>query len=124
MNTASTKPTKHTKDKDKAEDKTLVYIKEIVIRIYTIKNIHTKKNTKEAKKIKDFNKRNATFVTNKTASQQSTLPKNVREHIKGFVNKLYTQQSKMLSSKSTAAFLSNTKDLKELTTLLLSPNLI
>jgi hypothetical protein len=63
-NTASTKPTEHTKDVDKAEDKALAYIEKIVTGIYTVKDIYTKENTKEAKKIKDSNKRSATFVTN------------------------------------------------------------
>jgi hypothetical protein len=66
-NTASTKPTKHTKDIDKTKDKALAHIKKIVIRIYTIENIHIKKDIREAKEIKDSNKRNAMFVTNKTA---------------------------------------------------------
>jgi hypothetical protein len=53
---------------DKAEDKALAYIKEIVIRIHTVEDIYTEENTKEAKKIEDSNKRNATFVTNKATS--------------------------------------------------------
>jgi hypothetical protein len=53
---------------DKAEDKALVYIKKIVIGIYTIKDIYIKENTKEAKKIKDSNKRSAMSVTNKAAN--------------------------------------------------------
>jgi hypothetical protein len=52
---------------DKAKDKALAYIKKIVTEIYTVKNIYTKENTREAKKIKDFNKRSATFMTNKAA---------------------------------------------------------
>jgi hypothetical protein len=56
-NTASTRPTERTKDIDKAEDKALVYIKRIVIRIYIAKDMYTEKNTKKAKKIKDSNKK-------------------------------------------------------------------
>jgi hypothetical protein len=123
-NTASTRLTERTKDKDKAEDKASAYIEEIVIGIHTIEDMYTKENTKEAKEIEDSNKRSAMFITNKAAGQQSTLPKNAREYTKGFANKLYTQQSKMSLLNSTAAFLSSTKDLKELTILLLSPNLI
>jgi cobalamin-dependent methionine synthase I len=124
ISTASTRPTEHTKDVDKAEDKALAYIEEIVIGIHTMKDIHTEEDTREAKKIEDSDKRNATSVINKAADQQSTSLKNAREHTKGFANKLYTQQSKMLSPNSTAASLSSTKNLKELTILLLSPNLI
>jgi hypothetical protein len=65
--TASTRPTEHTKDMDKAEDKALAHIKEIVIGIHTVKDIHTKENTREAKKIKDSDKRNAMSVINKAA---------------------------------------------------------
>jgi hypothetical protein len=86
--------------------------------------MYTKENTREAKKIKDSDKRSAMSVTNQAAGQQSTPLRNVRKHTKGFVNKLYTQQSKMSSLKSITASLSNTKDLKELTTLLLPLNLI
>jgi hypothetical protein len=52
---------------DEAEDKALAHIKKIVIGIYTVKDIYTKENTKEAKKIKDSDKRSATFITNKAA---------------------------------------------------------
>jgi hypothetical protein len=52
---------------DKAKDKASAHIKKIVIKIHTIEDIHTKENTREAKEIKDSNKRNATFVTNKAA---------------------------------------------------------
>jgi hypothetical protein len=75
---------------DKAKNKASAHIKEIVIRIHTVKNIYTEENTKEAKEIEDSNKRNATFMTNKAANQQSTPPRNAREHTKGFANKLYT----------------------------------
>jgi hypothetical protein len=123
-NTASTGPIEHTKDVDKAEDKALAYIKGIVIRIHTVKDMYTEENTKKAKEIKDSDKRSAIFVTNQAASQQSTLLRNAKEHTKGFANKLYTQQSKILPLNSTAASLSSTKDLKELIILLLLPNLI
>jgi hypothetical protein len=75
---------------NKAEDKALAYTKKIVIRIHTAEDIYTEEDTKKAKKIKDSDKRSATFVINKAANQQSTLLKNVRKHTKGFVNKLYT----------------------------------
>jgi hypothetical protein len=74
---------------DEAENKALAHIKKIVIGIHIVKDIYTKKNIREAKKIKDSDKRNAMFVTNKAASQQSTLSKNTRKHTKGFANKLY-----------------------------------
>jgi hypothetical protein len=66
-NMASTRPTEHTEDVNKAEDEALAYTEEIVIRIYTTEDIHTEEDTKEAKKIKDSDKRSATFVTNKAA---------------------------------------------------------
>jgi hypothetical protein len=109
---------------DKAEDEASAHIKEIVIGIYTVKDIHTKEDTREAKEIEDPDKRNAMFVTNKAAGQQSTSLRNAREYTKGFANKLHTQQSKMSPPNSTTASLSSTKDLKELTILLLPPNLI
>jgi hypothetical protein len=68
MNIASTRPTKRTKNVNKAKDKALAYIKEIVIKIHIIKDIYTKENTREAKKIKNFNKKNAIFMTNKAAN--------------------------------------------------------
>jgi hypothetical protein len=89
--TASTGPTEHTEDIDKAEDKALAHIEEIVIRIYTMEDMYTEEDTREAKEIKDSDKRNAMFMTNKAAGQQSTLLKNARKHTKGFANKLYTQ---------------------------------
>jgi hypothetical protein len=122
--TASTGPTEHTEDMNEAEDKALAHIKEIVIGIHTVKDMHTEENTREAKEIEDSDKKNATSVTNKAAGQQSTPLKNARKHTKGFANKLHTQQSKMSPPSSTAASLSSTKDLKELTILLLPPNLI
>jgi hypothetical protein len=63
-NIASTKPTKRTKDVNKAEDKALAYIKKIVIGMYTIKNIYTKENTRKAKKIKNSNRKSVIFVIN------------------------------------------------------------
>jgi hypothetical protein len=122
INTASTGPIKRTKDVDKAKDEALAHIKGIVIRIYTVEDMYTKKNTREAKEIKDSDKRSVMSVTNQAAGQQSTLPRNARKYTKGFANKLYTQQSKMSPPNSTAAFLFSTKDLKELTILLLSLN--
>jgi hypothetical protein len=53
---ASTEPTEHTKDVDKAEDKALVYTEEIVMGIHTTEDIYTEEDTKEAKEIKDSNK--------------------------------------------------------------------
>jgi cytoskeletal protein RodZ len=116
---ASTRPTEHTEDVDKAEDKALAYTEE------TVQGTHiTEEDTRKAKEIEYSNRRSATSVTNQAADQQSTPPRNAREHTKGFANKLYTQQSKMLLPNFTAASLSNIKDLKELTILLLLPNLI
>jgi hypothetical protein len=68
MNTASTKPTKYTKDINKAKNKASAHIKEIVIRIYTVKDIYTKKDTKKAKEIKNSNKKSAMSITNKAVS--------------------------------------------------------
>jgi hypothetical protein len=56
---ASTRPSKHIKDVDKAEDKALIYIEKTVQGTYTIE-----KDTKEAKEIKDSDKRSAMSVTN------------------------------------------------------------
>jgi hypothetical protein len=53
---------------DKAKNEALAYIKEIVIRIHTVKDIYTKKDTREAKKIKDSNKKSAMFITNKAVN--------------------------------------------------------
>jgi hypothetical protein len=66
-NIASTGPTEHTKDVDKAEDKALVYTEEIVIRIHIVKDIYIEEDTREAKKIEDSNKKSATFMINKAA---------------------------------------------------------
>jgi hypothetical protein len=118
-NMASTGPTEHTEDVDEAEDEALAYTEEIVQGTHT-----AEEDTREAKEIEHSNRRSATSVTNQAAGQQSTPPRNAREHTKGFANKLYIQQSKMSPLNSTAASLSSTKDLKELTILLLSPNLI
>jgi hypothetical protein len=63
-NTASTRPTKRTKNVNRAKYKALVYTKEIVIRIYTIEDIYTEENTKKAKKIKDSDQKSAIFITN------------------------------------------------------------
>jgi hypothetical protein len=124
MNTASTRPIERTEDVDKAEDEALAHIEEIVMGIHTVEDMYTEEDTREAKEIEDSNKRSAMFVTNQAAGQQSTLPRNAREHTKGFANKLHTQQSKMSPPNSTAASSSSTKDLKKLTILLLPPNLI
>jgi hypothetical protein len=62
-NMASTGPTEHTKDVDKAEDKALAYTEK------TVQETHTaEKNTREAKKIKDSDKRSTMSVTNQAAS--------------------------------------------------------
>jgi hypothetical protein len=90
MNMASTGPTERTEDEDKAEDKALAHIEEIMIGIHTVEDMHIEEDTREAKEIEDSNKRSATFVTNKAAGQQSTPPRNAREHTKGFANKLHT----------------------------------
>jgi hypothetical protein len=63
-------------------------------------------------------------VISQAVSQQSILSKNARKLIKSFVNKRYTQQSKMLLPSSITAFSPNIKDLKELIILLLLLNLI
>jgi hypothetical protein len=123
-NIVSTGPIKRTEDVDEAEDEALAYIKGIVIGIHTVEDMYTEEDTREAKKIKDSDKRSAMSVTNQAAGRQSTSPRNAREHTKGFVNKLYTQQSKMSPPNSTAASSFSTKDLKELTILLLLLNLI
>jgi hypothetical protein len=57
INIVSIRPTKRTKNVNKAKNKALAHIKEIIIKIHTIKNIYTEKNTKKAKKIKDSNKK-------------------------------------------------------------------
>jgi hypothetical protein len=119
INMASTGPTEHIEDVDKAEDKALAYTEE------TVQGTHiTEEDTRKAKKIEDSDKRSAMFVTNQAASQQSTSPRNTREYTKGFANKLYIQQNKMLLFNSTTASLFSIKNLKELTILLLLPNLI
>jgi hypothetical protein len=51
-NIVSIRPTERTEDVNKAEDKALVYIKKIVIRIYTVKNIYTKENIKKLKRLR------------------------------------------------------------------------
>jgi hypothetical protein len=116
-NMASTRPTERTEDVGESEDKALAHIEEIVQGIHT-----TEKDTREAKEIEHSDRRSAMFVTNQAADQQSTPPRNASEHTKGFASKLYTQQSKMSPPNSTAASLSSTKDLKELTILLLPPD--
>ena len=50
---------KYIEDVDKAEDKALVYIEEIIEGIYIIEE-----DTREVKEIKDSNRRSAIFVIN------------------------------------------------------------
>ena len=50
---------KYIEDVDKAEDKALVYIEEIIEGIYIIEE-----DTKEVKEIKDSNRRSAIFIIN------------------------------------------------------------
>ena len=50
---------KHIEDIDKVEDKALVYIEEIIERIYYIEE-----DTREVKEIKDSNRRSAMFIIN------------------------------------------------------------
>jgi response regulator RpfG family c-di-GMP phosphodiesterase len=115
-NIASIELIKRTKDADEAEDK--AHTKEIVQRIHT-----TEEDTREViKKIKHSDRRSATFVISQAAGQQSISPRNARKLIKSSVNKRRTQQSKMLLPSFTAASLPSTKDLKELTILLLPPS--
>jgi hypothetical protein len=116
-NMASTRLTKRTKDVDKSENKALAYTEEIVQGIHI-----TEENIREAKKIEHSDRKSAMFVINQAAGQQSTLPRNASKHTKGFASKLYTQQSKISPPNSTAASLFSTKDLKELTILLLLPD--
>jgi hypothetical protein len=61
-NMASTRPTKHIKDVDEAEDKALAYTEETVQGTHT-----TEENTKEAKEIKNSDKRSAISVINQAA---------------------------------------------------------
>jgi hypothetical protein len=68
INTASTRPIKHTKNIDKAENKASAHIKKIVIRIHTVKDMYTKENTKEAKEIKNSDRKSTIFMTNKAVS--------------------------------------------------------
>jgi hypothetical protein len=49
-------------------------------------------------------------MISQTAGQQSTLLKNARKHIRGFVDKRYTQQSKMLLPSFIIASLLNIKN--------------
>jgi hypothetical protein len=108
---------KRTEDADGAENK--AYTKDIVQEIHT-----AEEDTREAiKKIKHSDRKSATSVISRAAGQQSILPRNAKKLIRSSVNKRPTQQSKMLLSSSIAASSPSTKDLKELTILLLSPNL-
>jgi hypothetical protein len=115
-NIASIKLIERTEDADRAEDK--AHTEDIVQGIHT-----TEENTREAiKKIKHSDRRSATSVISQAAGQQSISPRNARKLIRSSVNKRLTQQSKMLLPSSITASLPSTKDLKELTILLLSPN--
>jgi hypothetical protein len=58
-NIASTRPTKHTEDVDKAEDKASAHSKEIVQGTHTIEQ-----NTREAKEIEHSDRKSAMSVTN------------------------------------------------------------
>jgi hypothetical protein len=116
-NIASIKLIKRTEDADGAKDK--AYTEDI------IQGIHTaEKDIREAiKEIKHSDRRSATSVISRAASQRSILLRNAKKLIRSSVNKRLTQQSKMLLFSFIAAFLPSTKDLKELTILLLLPNL-
>jgi hypothetical protein len=115
-NIASIRLIKRTKDADRAKDKAHT---NIIQGIYT-----TEKNSRKViKKIKHFNRKSVTSIISQAANQQSILLKNARKLIKSSVNKRYTQQSKVLLPSFIAASLPSTKDLKELTILLLPPNL-
>jgi hypothetical protein len=63
MNITSTRPTEHTKDMDKSEDKALAYTEEIVQVIHTVEE-----DIRKAKKIKHFDRRSAMFMTNQATS--------------------------------------------------------
>jgi hypothetical protein len=58
-NTASTRPTKRTKDVDKAEDEALVYTEAIVQGIYTIEE-----DIRKAKEIEHSDRKSAMSVIN------------------------------------------------------------
>jgi hypothetical protein len=112
-NIASIGLIERTEDADKAEDK--AHTEEIVQGIHT-----AEEDTREViKKIEHFDRRSATSVISQAAGQRSIPPRNARKLIRSSVNKRCTQQSKMLLPSSTAASLPSTKDLKELTILLL-----
>jgi hypothetical protein len=116
-NIASIGLIERTEDADGAEEK--AHTEDIMQGIHT-----TEEDTREViKKIKHSDRRSATSVISQVAGQQSILPKNARKLIRSSVNKRRTQQSKMLLPSSTAASSPSTKDLKELTILLLPPNL-
>jgi response regulator RpfG family c-di-GMP phosphodiesterase len=83
-NIASIGLIKRTKDADRAEDK--AHTENIVQGIHT-----AEEDTREViKEIEHSDKRSATSVISQAAGQQSTPPRNAREHIKDFANKLYT----------------------------------
>jgi response regulator RpfG family c-di-GMP phosphodiesterase len=115
-NIASIGLIKRMEDADRAEDK--AHTEDIVQGIHT-----TEKDTREViREIKHSDRRSATSVISQVAGRQSILPRNARKLIRSSVNKRRTQQSKILLLSSTAASSPSTKDLKELTILLLPPN--
>jgi hypothetical protein len=117
MNIASIELIKRTKDVNRAEDK--AHTEDIVQGIHT-----TEEDTKEViKEIKYSDKKSAISVISQAAGQRSILPRNARKLIRSSANKCLTQQSKMLLLSSIIASSPSTKDLKELTILLLPPNL-
>jgi hypothetical protein len=83
-NITSIRLIERTEDADGAEDK--AHTEDIVQGIHIIE-----KNTRKViKKIEYFDRRSAISVISWAAGQQSTSPRNAREHIKDFANKLYT----------------------------------
>jgi hypothetical protein len=115
-NIASIGLIERTEDADGAEDK--AHTEDIVQGIHT-----AEEDTREAiKEIKHSDRRSATSVISRAAGRRSIPPRNARKLIRSSVNKRPTQQSKMLLPSSIAASSPSTKDLKELTILLLPPN--
>jgi hypothetical protein len=116
-NIASIELIERTEDADRAKDK--AHTEDIVQGIHT-----AEKDTREAiKKIKYSDRRSVTSIISQAASQRSISPRNARKLIRSSVNKRPIQQSKMLLPSFIAASSPSTKDLKELTILLLPPNL-
>jgi hypothetical protein len=102
---ANTGPTERIEDVDESEDEALAHTEEIVQGIHT-----AEEDTREAKEIEYSDKRSAMSVTNQAAGQQSTLPRNVREHIKGFANKLYTVKPGKIGMKNQRVLFRYNKD--------------